>query len=427
MRRVWPLTLRGTGALIFALACFVLAGELGVVELVYFGVLLLAVLVISLISIYLAHRTEDVHRSLEPDVVTVGREATVAVRVGVRTAMPSAPGTWSDTLPRGVSGRAQGVFPALGSGLRSGDRSVSLGYTVTGVRRGIHAIGPLSVTSSDPFGLTRRQNLLGDRTRVMVVPAVVELVSLASSSGDMGGTLHTTTNQLGQGADNLIARPYAPGDSMRRIHWRATAHSDSLMVRQEEQESTPEATVVLDRGALRWATDAMLAPGNDPGFERAVSACVSVVGRLAQDGYSVAVIDSDGTPLAEPVDGGEFAEVDDLTRQLATVTTRRDDHLPRLPHLFTGATAGPVIVITGRFDAEDAAALAPLVHHTTLPLLLAVSPIEDGLDLAADAGWRTAAIRLDDDLARAWAAAVDRGGEPCLRVMPHRVGRPSWH
>ena len=409
MRRLWPFTVRGTGALALALGCFILAAELGVIELVYFGVLLLAVLVASLISLHLAHRTENVSRALDPDVVAVSQDAVVTVRVGVRTAMPSAPGAWRDALPRGLSGRAQGIFPALGSGLRSGDRSVDLVYTVTGVRRGIHSIGPLSVTSSDPFGLTRRQNLLGDRTRVVVVPAVVELSALSAVAGDTGGTLHSTTNQLGQGADNLIARPYSPGDSMRRIHWRATAHADSLMVRQEEQESTPEATVVLDRGALRWATDAMIAPGNDPGFERAVSACVSVVSRLVQDGYAVEVIDSDGTPLSEPIDGGESVQVEELTRQLATLTSRRDDHLPRLPHLFTGATAGPVIVITGRFDGEDAAALAPLAHHTTYPLLLAVSPSDGGLERAAEVGWRTAAIGLDDDLPSAWSMAVDRG------------------
>ena len=56
---------------------------------------------------------------------------------------------------------------------------------------------------------------------------------------------------------------------MRRIHWRATAHRDELMVRQEEQESTPEATVVLDRGVLRWSPEALRAPGADAGFEAA--------------------------------------------------------------------------------------------------------------------------------------------------------------
>jgi uncharacterized protein (DUF58 family) len=409
MRRLWPLTARGTGALVLAIACFVLANELGLVELVYFGILLLATLFASIVSLYLTRRTESVVRSLVPDVVTVGRTSTVTVRVGVRTPVPTPPGRWKDTVPPGLEGAATGVFPAVGSGLRGGDRAVEFTYRVTGARRGIHPLGPLSVTSTDPFGLARRSNVLGERTRVTVAPAIVDLPALANFAGETGGTLHTTTNQLGQGADNLVARPYAPGDSMRRIHWRASAHRDALMVRQEEQESTPEATVVLDRGVLRWGPEAMQAPGTDPGFETAVSACISVVARLVHDGYAVELIDSDGTSLADPIDGGDIAEVESLASSLATVTARRDDHLTRLPRLFAGMMTGPVVVVTGRFDARDADALAPLVHHSALPVLLAVSPSGDALDRAAEFGWRAAAIDPDADLVGAWSRAADRG------------------
>lgn len=409
MRAHWPLTARGTGALVLALACFVVASELGVRELVYFGVLLMTALAGSLVSLYLTHRTESVDRRLEPSVVPVEGHADVRVRVGVRSALPSAPGRWSDSLPRGLAGRAEGVFPTVGSGLRAGDRAVELHYTVTGVRRGIHSVGPLSVTSSDPFGLTRRRNLLGDRTSVVVVPAIVELSPLSSYAGDQGGSRHAATDQLGEGADNLIARPYSPGDSMRRIHWRATAHSDTLMVRQEEQESSPEATVVLDLGALRWAAEARQAPGTDPGFERAVSACVSVAARLVLDGYAVRVIDAEGHELAEPLDGGEWAQIETLTRELATLTTRRDDHLRELPRLFSGVVHGPVVLIAGRLDPEDAAALTPLAAHSALPILLAVSPIDESIAVASAVGWRAASIGLSDDLAVSWGAVAERG------------------
>lgn len=413
MRRAWPLTVRGTGALFLAVACFVLANELGLVELVYFGILLCATIVASVVSLYLTRRTESVVRSLSPDIVTVGRTNTVTVRVGVRTAVPTPPGTWRDAIPKGLEGTAHGVFPALGSGLRGGDRTVELAYRVTGTRRGIHALGPLSVTSTDPFGLARRSNVLGERTRITVAPAIIDLPALANFTGETGGTLHSATNQLGQGADNLIARPYASGDSMRRIHWRATAHRDALMVRQEEQESTPEATVVLDRGVLRWAPESMNAPGTDPGFEVAVSACISVVARLVHDGYAVELIDSDGTTLADPIDGGGAVdgslEVEALAAHLATLTARRDDHLAKLPRLFAGVMTGPVVVITGRFDARDADALAPLVHHSALPMLLAVSPSGDALDRAAEFGWRAASIDPEADLVAAWSGAADRG------------------
>lgn len=413
MRRVWPLTVRGTGALVLAIVCLVVAQEASLAELMYFGILLLAVVAASVASLYAGRRTESVTRSLSPDVVSVGSEARVAVRVGVRTALPTAPGTWRDALPKGLRGKAAGAFPALGSGFlggeRGGARSIDLVYTVTGARRGVHSLGPLTVQSSDPFGLARRTVVFSQRTPVTVAPAVVDLAPLIDYAGATGGMLHTTTDQLGQGADNLVARPYASGDSMRRIHWRATAHRDELMVRQEEQESTPEAAVVIDRAARRWSPDALQAPGADPGFEAAVSACVSAVSRLVHDGYAVEVLDTEGTVLIDRIDGGDMMSVDGLLVQFATMTARRDDDLPRLPRLFAGISTGPIVLIVGRFDPSDAAAVGPVAHHSTLPVLLAAAPVAGALDLAADHGWHVAAIDAERDLGPAWANAIGRG------------------
>jgi uncharacterized protein (DUF58 family) len=413
MRRVWPLTVRGTGALVLAIACFIVANEAGIVELMYFGILLLAVVAASIASLYVGRRTDSVTRSLVPDVASVGRDARVSVRVEVRTALPTAPGTWRDGLPKGLRGKAEGAFPALGSGLRGGERagarSIDLTYTVVGAKRGVHSIGPLTVRSSDPFGLARRTVVFSHRTPVTVAPAVVDLAPLIDYAGATGGMLHTTTDQPGQGADNLVARPYAPGDSMRRIHWRATAHRDELMVRQEEQESTPEATVVLDRAALRWSPDARRAPGADPGFEAGISACVSAVARLVRDGYAVEVLDSEGTVLVDRIDGGDMTEVDAMLVLFATVTAHRDDALPRLSRLFAGASTGPIVLVVGRLDPADAVALGPVAHHSTLPVLLSAAPMGDALDIAADHGWHVAAVDPDRDLGVAWSNAIGRG------------------
>nr|BFF12435.1 hypothetical protein GCM10025699_37380 [Microbacterium flavescens] len=116
MRRLWPLTVRGTGALILAITCFVMANEFGISELMYFGILLLAVLGASVASLYLTRRTDVVTRSFTPDVATVGRSSIVAVRVGVRTAVPTPPGTWHDALPKGLRGRSEGCSRPSGRG-----------------------------------------------------------------------------------------------------------------------------------------------------------------------------------------------------------------------------------------------------------------------------------------------------------------------
>ena len=419
MRSVWPLTVRGTGALALAIVCFIVANEAGLVELMYFGMLLLAVVFASIASLYLGHHTDAVTRSLAPDVAAVGGEARVAVRVEVRSALPTAPGVWRDNLPKGLRGKATGAFPALGSGLRGGERggtrSIDLSYVVTGARRGVHSVGPLTVRTSDPFGLARRTVVFSERTPVTVAPPVIDLIPLLDYACASGGMHHNITVQIGLGADNLVARPYAPGDSMRRIHWRATAHRDELMVRQEEQESTPEATVVLDRAGLRWSPDALQAPGADPGFEAGVTACVSAVARLVRDGYAVEVLDSEGNTLhgsdglSERIDGGDLTEVERMLVRFATVTARRDDALPRLSRLFAGVSTGPLVLIVGRLDPADAIALGPVSHHSTLPILLCAAPVGDALVIAAEHGWHVAAIGVDGDLGVAWGNAIGRG------------------
>lgn len=406
----WPLTLRGTGAVALGMLCFVLAHEFAITELLYVSVLMFAVVAASIATLYLVRRTESVTRAFVPDVATVGQEVSVRLGVQIRTPLPMAQGRWTDELPAGIEGRSSGLFPATASGMGVRGRGVELEYRLTAQRRGVRPVGPLTVTATDPFGFARRRTTAGESTPLTVAPQAVDLSPLTDLPGEAGGSMHSATNQLGQGADNLIPRHYVPGDSMRRIHWRASAHRDELMVRQEEQETTPEAVVVLDRGLQRWAPEAMRTPGEDPGFEAAVTACVSVAARLVREGYRVAVIDVDGTEIVEPVDGGDSSGIDQLLTSFATVTARRNSQTEQLVRLFAGVQTGPLVLVTGRIEDEDVDLLAPLPHHSAMPVLLAVAPQHDALGRAAASGWRTAAIPPDADLAAAWSGVVDRGG-----------------
>ena len=403
--KAWPLTARGTGAVTLAFLFFALAGEFGVTELAYFGVLLLAVVTVALATLHVSRRSETVTRTFDPDVASVGTECAVTVQVSARGALPAAQGRWTDRLTPGLLGTATGVFPALQAGLT--DRTIEIRYRMRAVRRGIRPVGPLTVVVTDPFGFARRRLVLGGHTPLTVTPALVALAALPGLPGEAGGSLHSATHQLGQGADNLIPRAYVSGDSMRRIHWRASAHHDVLMVRQEEQESTPEAIVVLDRSTLRWTREALQAPGEDPGFEAALSACLSVVARLVHEGYDVSVIDSDGVALADPVPSGDEAGIEELAIGFATLTARRDDHLADLRRVFAAITTGPLVVIVGRLDEQDADHLGPVATRASLPVLVAVSPQGAALARAADAGWRVATIGPDTDLAVAWAIATE--------------------
>ncbi len=406
----WPLTARGTGAALLAALCFVLAHQFGIPELLYLSLLLALGVGASIATLYFVRSTERVSRAFSPDIATVGQEVLVRMRVDIRSPLPAGQGRWHDRLPDGVSGDSGAVFPQTHSGMRQGGPAVTLEYTATALRRGIRQIGPLAVVSTDPFGFAQRRHTVGAAVPLTIAPLIADFGALTDQPGEAGGSMHTTTDRLGQGTDNLIPRHYLPGDSMRRIHWRASAHRDELMVRQEEQETTPEAIVVLDRGVRRWVVEAARAPGVDPGFETAVSACVSAVSRLVQEGYQVTLVDIDGSPLGEPIDGGDTTGVELLAIALATVTARRDLPTEALARLVSGTSTGPLVLVTGAIDDADAAALAPVPHHSSLPVLLSVSAHQSVLAHAAETGWRVAAIPPDADLAAAWNGVVDRRG-----------------
>lgn len=385
MRRRRALTARGAGALLAGLGCLVAANLIGAPILIYVGILLVAMPLIAMLVVKLPRRTGSVARQISTDLLTVSETSRVNVRFDLR-ALRTPNGLWRDVLPDAVSGDAAGEYP--------GD-SGRIGYDITGVRRGVWAIGPLMLRTVDPFGLAQREQAFGETRTITVVPEVFALTPLAVKVGAAGGTAHTSTSRLGQGSDNLSPRRYVPGDSMRRIHWRATAHRGQLMVRQEEAESSPDALVILDRSAARWPAGTDEA---DPAFEAAVSMCASAAVHLEHEGYGVDVIDSAGNALGTL--RGHEEDRESLLVALAMVSARgsaRD-----VTALVGGAPPGPLVYITGELDEEEAERLRPA--GAAAAMLFATGLNADAEQIATRHGWRVGT--LGADVAEAWADAV---------------------
>lgn len=382
-----PLTARGWGCLLSGILLVVAANVISARPLLYLGVLLAALPLVSLLIVRLPRRRGTVSRQIETDLLAVGETSRVNVRfelVGLGT--PN--GFWRDTLPPAVRGDAEGDYP--------GDSWV-LRYDLEGVRRGISTLGPLTLHTIDPFGLAQREQEFGETRAITVIPQTVALAPLPTRVGAAGGTARTRSSRIGQGADNLIPRPYASGDSRRRIHWRATAHRGDLMVRQEEEEASPDAMVVLDRAASRWERQD---EEPDAAFEAAVSLCASAALRLAQDGYSVDVVDSAGFALGEL--RGHEDDREDFLVALATVSPRGE---PRDLRTLVGPNPpGPLVLITGRLDEADAEHLS--TAGAAAPLLFAASAGPDALSAATAHGWHTGLLTASDDLSEVWEDAL---------------------
>ena len=113
-------------------------------------------------------------------------------------------------------------------------------------RRGRYTIGPTRVTSGDPFGLFRKEVVVGETHSLMVYPATVALTSFALPPADLPGegrhrrrTHFVTPNAAG-------VREYAHGDSYNRIHWPSTVRTGKLMVKEFELDPASETWIILD-------------------------------------------------------------------------------------------------------------------------------------------------------------------------------------
>lgn len=413
MRTRLALTLRGWCVLIIGAVSLWGATLVALPDLAYIGCIFLALVAMGAAWHVIGRKAGDLTRSVSTDLLSVGHDSTIEVQFRAQALMPTPVGECADTLPAALRGNATGTLPSIGSTLRRGVQTLTVRYPVTGVQRGVHRIGPLRVSITDPLGLIRRHTSVGEPTPATIAPALVPLAALPLSAGESGGSLHSSTSHLGEGADNLIARPYAPGDSMRRIHWRATAHRDQLMVRQEEKESTPRAIVILDRASARWPVQATRSEAKDPAFETMLSLCASVSARLMFEGYLVHICDQDGLELCDPL--ADDVDIPAMLTAFATLTARGTDRWDDLRTLAPDGGAGPIVLLTRGVTLAEAPAIAPLAHSSTFAVLFAAEPEPQALDECHRSGWRVSAVPAaavgarDDAVIAAWLTALEQG------------------
>ena len=156
----------------------------------------------------------------------------------------------------------------LNKGLNPGE-SCKLKWSVTPEKRGQHELRISGVQSKFPFGFLERTISSNLKATVIVWPKRVKYTFTAFGRGHQRLT-GVTRNKLGQGIDLLNIRPYERGDAPRFIHWKATAQSGQLMIRQLAQEGQSGYHLMMNSMQELW---------NELQFEQ----LCSLVGSMAED------------------------------------------------------------------------------------------------------------------------------------------------
>ncbi len=269
--------------------------------------------------------------------LTVGD--TGRVDLSIRNRAPFASPTASLTEPVGTQNSAHLTIASL-----PGGAEVHAGYRVPAPRRGVMTIGPTTVERRDLLGLASSSEVVTAASDVIVAPPTMELAMPSLGQGVLGRHLLALAQRTGLGEFHSL-RDYMAGDEPRSIHWRASARSLDLKVRQHEAQGVRRCIVILDRELTAYPDRGTTgADGDHEEFERAISIAASIALSADRVGLTTRFVTGGGVDLRGP----EVA-VHALQR-LATIELGAAlDELERDP----GEGLGLAFVVTGAPDTPS--------------------------------------------------------------------------
>lgn len=241
------------------------------------------------LSVTWAMRRIEVERLLEDDRLFAGESLPVVLRFRNPTGVPIPWLQYTESRPVGLAPQPLSGIVSLSAG-----ESVEVQYSLPTYRRGRHQIGPLRWAAGDPFGLFRMQGRLETLTPVTVYPRITPLPELGLPARLPMGDLASRRSLFEDPAWLAGTRPYEPGDSMRRIHWAATARSGELISRQYRHAVLLPACVCLNLNREEY--DPRLFAGQ---VELAVGAAASLCSHLAERRQQVALLANGEDPDEE--------------------------------------------------------------------------------------------------------------------------------
>src|SRR5205085_2609709 len=113
-------------------------------------------------------------------------------------------------------------------------------------RWGAYVLGNVSVRAGDRLGLFTYEQRSSDRVALKVYPRSESLRTLPRPARTLPFFGSLVSRERGEGLELAEVRPFAPGDRIRSINWRATARRGGIWVTDRHPERNADVVVFLD-------------------------------------------------------------------------------------------------------------------------------------------------------------------------------------
>lgn len=268
------------------------------------GAFMASLLLLAAIGFVLGRNDFTVELDLHRTRVSVGDRAVGALLVANKASRAAAPVMME--LPVG-QGAAEFRIPKLAPAGTHEDL-----FTIPTQRRQVLEVGPVRSVRQDPFVILRRQVKWTDRYELFIHPQTTALDG--SSSGFIRDLEGMPTSDLSNSDVSFHAlREYQHGDDRRHIHWKSTARTGELMVRQFEETRRSHLALALTTSLEEYSE-----AHSEEDFELAVSVAASIGQQAVAEQRKLAILTQAG-PVR--TDSGRMM-MDGLTRIEASPASR---------------------------------------------------------------------------------------------------------
>jgi uncharacterized protein (DUF58 family) len=146
-------------------------------------------------------------------------------------------------------------------------------------KRGYTRLGPISVTSGDIFGFYPRTAFFRTSDEVIIYPRIYPVKRLILPSPTPLGESISNIRLFQDPTRACGLREYRPNDSLRHVHWKASARHQQLQIRVFEPTTTLKTAIFLAVDTFRDENGF-----KEEAFELGISAAASLAHHLLSSG-----------------------------------------------------------------------------------------------------------------------------------------------
>jgi len=166
-----------------------------------------------------------------------------------------------------------------------GGGDTKLKYDIECLMRGYYQIGPVVMENGDLFGLHRRYKVETEPQFLLVYPRLVPLTGYELASRRPIGDVRLMHRLFEDPTRIAGVREYQPGDSLNRVHWKATARTGKLHSKIYEPSTMTGATLLLD-----FHSEGYHSRGEPFRSELAITTTASLAGAICELGQPVGLM-----------------------------------------------------------------------------------------------------------------------------------------